>query len=126
VRPVESDGLLDPDDGSFIVRAILNLADGTRLTGYLNTPFQGQADLGTVQPVIVVPAGQIGFWWGMIEPTATDIAESYQRLGKTSPAQVFPLRFASDVAMADGPVEGEISGFLILEDFKTMRTRIVT
>jgi hypothetical protein len=126
VRPVESDGLLDPDDGSFIVRAVLNLADGTRYTGYLNTPFQGETDLGTIQPVVVTPAGQIGFWWGMIEPTATDIAESYQRLGKSSSTQIFPLRYQSDVDIVDGPVAGEIAGFVILEDFTTMRTRVVT
>jgi hypothetical protein len=126
VRPVPMQGSLDPDDGPFIARAILNLADGTRLTGYLNTPFEGDSDLSTLQPVVVVPEGQVGFWWGMIEPSAADIAESYQRLGKTSPSQVFPLRFESDVPMADGPVTGEIHGFVILEDFNSMRTRVVT
>lgn len=62
----------------------------------------------------------------MIEPTTTDIAESYQRLGNTSPMQIFPLRLKSDVEMVDGPVEGKISGFVVLEDFKTMCTRVVT
>jgi len=126
VRPVEPNGLLDPEHGSYIVRAILNLADGTRFTGYMNTPFQGDIGLGTLQPVIVVPTGQIVFWWGMIQPSATDIAESFKRLDKASPRQIFPLKFTSDVGMVGGPVEGEISGFILLEDFTTGKTRVVT
>ena len=68
----------------------------------------------------------MSFWYGMRDPSAEHIAENYAILGKTSPAQVFPLRFETDVELASGPVAGEVPGFLVLEDFEPWRTRVVT
>jgi hypothetical protein len=79
-----------------------------------------------LQPIIKAPAGQIIFWCGMIVPTAQQMAESYLRLGKSSASGVFPIRFESAVPLLETQVRGEIPGFLILEDFSTMRTRVVT
>jgi hypothetical protein len=126
VRPYEPNGPLDPADGMFIVRASLTLSDGTRLKGYLTPPVQGEMGLSTLQPAVVVPSGQVSFWCGMIVPPPTHIAKSYTLLGKASPAQVFPLRFESDVSLVGGPIVGDVPGFLILEDFKTMRIRVIT
>ena len=125
VRPYELHGPLDPSEGMFIVRARLRLADGTQLQGYLTPPVQGDRSLGTLQPAVVVSEGQVSFWCGMIEPEPSVIAESYTRLGKSLGSQVFPLRFESDVLLVGGPVIGELPGFMVLEDFKTMRTRVV-
>lgn len=125
VRPYDTRGALDPSEGIFIVRARLTLADGTRLTGYLTPPVQGDSSLGTLQPAVIVPEGQVSFWCGMIAPEPTHIASSYARLGKSSAGQVFPLRFESDVPLVGGSIAGEVPGFLVLEDFKTMRTRVV-
>ncbi len=36
------------------------------------------------------------------------------------------MRFESDVLTAGGPVVQEVTGFVILEDFRTMRTRVET
>lgn len=125
VRPYEAHGPLDPAAGMFIVRARLVMADGTQVSGYLTPPVQGDAGLGTLQPTVVLNEGQVSFWCGMLSPDPAHIAASYARLGKASASQVFPLRFASDVEMIGGPVSGELPGFLVLEDFKTMRTRVV-
>jgi hypothetical protein len=126
VRPYAVSGALDPVAGMFVVRARFSLADGTVMRGYLTPPSQGDSTLATLQPIIITPAGQIIFWCGMIVPTAQQIAGSYLRLGKSSASGVFPIRFESAVPLRDRQVRGDIPGFLILEDFKTMRTRVVT
>jgi hypothetical protein len=73
----------------------------------------------------VTDEGQVSFWWGSISPSASQISGSYGRLRKTVPAQVFPIRFASDVPIIGGEVSGELPGFLHLEDLRTRRTRAV-
>jgi hypothetical protein len=126
VRPYAVSGALDPTTGMFVVRARFALADGTVMRGYLTPPVQGDSTLATVQPIIVTPAGQVIFWCGMIVPTAQQISESYLRLRKSSASEVFPIRFESAVQLRDTQIRGEIPGFMILEDFKTMRTRTIT
>jgi hypothetical protein len=125
VRPYEAHGPLDPGAGMFIVRARLVLADGTQVGGYLTPPVQGDSALGTLQPAAVIDEGQVSFWCGMFAPEPARVAASYARLGKSSASEVFPLKFASDVDLVGGPVTGELPGFLVLEDFKTMKTRVV-
>ena len=125
VRPFEPQGPLDPGDGMFIVRARLELADGTQMRGYLTPPVQGDSSLGTLQPAVVVGGGQVSFWCGMVAPEPAQVAANYARLGKPSASRVFPVRFETDVELVGGPVAGELPGFLVLEDFKTMRTRVI-
>jgi hypothetical protein len=125
VRPHEPDGSLDPSDGMFVVRARIVLADGTQMHGYLTPPVQGDSDLGTLQPAIVTDAGQVTFWCGTLAPEPAQVAATYARLGKSLPSEVFPVKFQSDVDLVGGPVAGELPGFLVLEDFQTMRTRVV-
>ena len=125
VRPYEVSGAVDPSAGMFIVRAWLSLADGTLIRGYLTPPVQGDSTLGTLQPAAVLEAGQVTFWCGMLEPEPAYIAASYARLGKSSAAQVFPINFESDVELVGGSVKGEVPGFVVLEDFRTMRTRVI-
>jgi hypothetical protein len=126
VRPYKLGEALDTAEGMFIVRASMTLADGTRFTGYVTPSVQGGADLSSCQPAVVVQDGQVSFWRGMLALHPEDLFASYALLGKTSPDQVFPIKFESDVSIARGPVVGEVPGFLILEDFETMRTRVVT
>lgn len=125
VRPYEVTLPLDPSEGMFIVRATLTLSDGTSFKGYLTPPVQGGAGLSTFQPAVVAPTGQVSFWCGMLVPSRDHIAKCYSLLGKTSSRQVFPLRFRSDVSLVGGPIAGDILGFTVLEDFQTMRTRVV-
>lgn len=124
VRPWTQDGPVDPTAGMF-VRARFVLADGTAMSGYLTPPVQDDDSLGTLQPIIITDDGQVMFWCGVISPSADEIERSYRRLGKSSASQVFPIAFHSDIALVGGEVKGELPGFLILEDFRTGRTRTV-
>jgi hypothetical protein len=125
VRPYMLDGQLDPSAGMFVARARFRLADGSQFHGYLTPPVQGDDSLGTLQPVIVTGEGQVLFWWGSILPPAAEVSQSYQRLGGTAHSHVFPIQFSSDVPILGGPIEGELPGFLHLEDWKTGRTKVV-
>lgn len=126
VRPYEFQVAVDPAAGMFIVRAHLVLADGTRLKGYVTPPPPGETDLGCIQPQAVVPDGQVSFWCGIMEPEPSALAIAYARLGKTSAADVFPLMYESDVPIVGGPIVGTVPGFLVIEDSKTMRTRVIS
>jgi hypothetical protein len=125
VRPRVMSDKLDPAAGMFIVRARFRLADGTQMHGYLTPAAEGEADLGTLQPVIVTNAGQVLFWWGVIMPPASELSAFYRRLGRTAD-KIFPLQFSSDVPILGGPLHGELPGFLHLEDSRTGTTRVVT
>ena len=94
------------------------------MSGYLTPPVQGEAGLSTFQPIIITPAGQVVFWCGMIAPDVAAIAESYLRLGRDA-SKVFPLRFESAVPLKCGTIKGQVPGFLVLVDIKTMQTRVV-
>jgi len=125
VRPYEASGPIDPAKGMFIVRASMTFAHGTSLMGYVTPSAQGGADLSSCQPAVGVPGGQVSFWRGMLALRPEDLSNSYALLKRASPAQVFPIKFESDVPIAGGPVVRQVPGLLILEDFKTMRTRVV-
>jgi hypothetical protein len=124
VRPHTIKGMLDPASGTFVTRASFELADGTRMQGYITPAPQGDGDLGTVQPVIVCDQGQVFFWCGAIEPSQQDIRSGYAVLGKTA-SEVFPVRYESDVPLIGGVVRGSIPGFLHLEDWESNKVRII-
>jgi len=125
VRPVKIAGALDPSDGQYVVRAEFKLADGSKMQGCLTPTRQGKESLSTIQPVIITDKGCVGFWCGVIAPDARRLAESYRKLGR-DPAKVFPIQVASGVQLVRGPISTMIPGFMVLEDFKTGRTRIVS
>jgi hypothetical protein len=86
---------------------------------------QGDDGLGTLQPIIVTPEGQVAFWWGGSAPSRDEIEENYRRLGKSSPDQVFPIRFESEVEIIGGAVRGELPGFLVLEGTHLREIRLL-
>ena len=124
VRPYTVSGPLDPANRMFVVRAVFILADGSKMIGYFTPPVRGQEGIGTMQPIVVTERGQVRFWCGTSAPDAKRLARSYELLGKDA-NQVFPLRFESEVELANGPAGGSVPGFLVLEDFQTRRTRTV-
>lgn len=117
VRPYEGSPPLDPSNGMFVVRARFDLADGTRLQGYLTPPADGSAGIGTVQPIVVTTQGQVMFWYGAIAPSAATLGAAYEKLGRRESA-VFPVQYASEVQLATGPVNGELDGFLHYRSIK--------
>jgi hypothetical protein len=116
VQPREILGELDATQGQFIVRARFRLADRTFVDGYLMPRPYEDADLSRTQPVIVTPRGHVGFWWGRVEPLEHQVAESYRRLAKSAPGEVFPIYFLSMVPLRTGAVSGSIPGFVTLTD----------
>lgn len=124
VRPCDVSGVLDPSDGMYIVKAAFTFADGSKMLGYLNTPFEGDNNLSTLQPVIITATGQVGFWYGAIFPTAEELKQSYQLLDRDV-KQVFPIQFNSVVELSGGPVSGSLEGFLFLEDWETGEVKII-
>ena len=124
VRPYLMTGPLDSADRMFVVRAVFHLADGSRMRGYLTPPARGDTGVGALQPIIVTECGQVRFWCGTSAPGLKRLTQSYQSLGKEA-KQVFPLRFESDVELANGPIRNSVPGFLVMEDFQTRRTRTV-
>lgn len=119
VRPFQNKPPLNPSDGMFVVAASFALADGTKMNGYLTPGVQGDTSLGTIQPIILADSGQVMFWQGIRAPSSADLAESYAALGKTVD-QVFPLKFASDVPLVGGRVEGTLDGFLCIANQKRL------
>jgi hypothetical protein len=125
VRPCEVSGALDPSDGMFVVRAAFTLADGTQMLGCLTPPDQGDDGLGSLHPVIIGERGHVLFWHGVIAPDAQSLAQSYATLTRDA-SRTFPIQVVSDVELVGGPVRATIPGFLVLEDWKTGKTRVVT
>lgn len=124
VRPLVGLGPIDPANGMQIIKAKFKLADGTTAQGYLTPPVVRDGDLGTIQPAIVTDKGQVSFWCGPVAPSSENLAESYRILSK-NPLDVFPLSFESVVEVVDGPITGFVPGFMVLEDWRTGKTRTV-
>jgi hypothetical protein len=106
VRPYQAGHILNPSDGTFIIRASFTLADGTKLPGCITPPPSRDFDLGTIQPVVLLADGPLVLWCGSIAPSLQEISFDYSRLGKNAAAQVFPISFRSEVALVGGPIAG--------------------
>jgi hypothetical protein len=119
VRPYDTGGKPLEYAGMLVVRATLTLANGSPFAGYLyhvpDVPDSSYGPLANLQPQIVTPEGQVMFWYGMVAPTREVMAEVYRKLGAGA-AGVFPVRYASDVPLATGPISGELAGFYYLVD----------
>jgi hypothetical protein len=95
--------------GMFLVRATLELQDGSHHAGFITPAFQ-EADLGVLQPHIFVGERIFRFWGGMFGVAAEERMAFYAALGKNSDA-IFPLRFEADPGLAIGAVAGQVKGF---------------
>lgn len=114
VRPFDTGGKPLEYQGMMVVRAALTLANGTRFPGFLYyapaVPGQTYGPLANLQPQAITPQGQVMFWYGAVPPTPEALRDAYRRLGAGA-AGVFPVRYASEVALATGAITGEIPGF---------------
>src|SRR6266481_7973753 len=64
-RPWDSDLPVDASQGMLLVRATIELRDGSRHSGF-TTPALNRGDLGTQQPQIFAGDSRFGFWGGVI------------------------------------------------------------
>jgi hypothetical protein len=99
----------DPSDGILLVRATIQLADGTAMPGFV-TPAFDDGDVGTQQPQIFVGGRRFAFWGGGVGVPVQERQAFYAALGKP-PDAVFPLRFAAERGLSTGVVMGEVDGF---------------
>jgi hypothetical protein len=105
-----------------IAAANFELADGTRLIGYVNASPEAADDISAMQPVVVCDRGQVGFWFGALKPNSTEIAENLSKFGRTMES-VFPIKFSSRQGVLETIVQGEIPGFMMLIDDKNVVVR---
>jgi hypothetical protein len=112
-RPWNGDAPADPSEGMLLARAVIELADGSRFSGFV-TP-AAEADLGTQQPQIFCAGRRFGFWGGLFGVRPEERQEFYATIGR-SPDQFFPRRFSVDPAIATGETTGEILCFYRLDE----------
>jgi hypothetical protein len=103
---------VSPEDGMFLVRAKLTLADGRVLDGFVTPQHDSEkVELGTIQPQLFLPSGiRCDFWDGMFKRDAKERKGLYDELGK-DPMAIFPIKFAAERRLAKGHVAGSIPGF---------------
>lgn len=94
-----------------MVRARFTLADGSQFQG-LVTP--DQEKVSRAQPFIVATGGHVGFWHGALPLKTSEIRRSYALLGKSEPADVFPVKCVCDLPTLFGAAEWTIEGFASL------------
>lgn len=100
---------VEASQGMFVVRASLELRDGSTYWGFM-TPASDSEDLGIQQPHIWVGNRAFGFWGGLFGVPAEERQALYGALGKSA-GEVFPLLFTVDPALARGNVSGQVDGF---------------
>jgi hypothetical protein len=109
---------VDPAEGIFLVRAVIQLRDGSRYPGFVTPAIEakdGSAEerahlLGTQQPHIFSGDRTFGFWGGMSGVAREAQQALYAMLGK-NPQAIFPLRFSADHDLATGVTSGYVNGF---------------
>lgn len=98
-----------PSDGMLLVRATVQLPDGTVFPGFV-TPADDEGDIGTQQPQIFVGGRRFAFWGGGVGVPLEERQAFYAALGKPLEA-VFPLRFTAAPGLTLGIATGEVLGF---------------
>jgi len=120
VRPFDADFPFDPSDGMFVVKATFQLADGTRLPGYLTPPLEGEPSIDAIQPVIVTKRGQVMPWLGAVAVAPDVLHSAYDKLERTA-AAVFPVRYSAVIELVGGPIAGTLNGFMRYQSFSDRR-----
>ena len=122
-RPYTGNLPADPAEGMLLVRAVIELHDGSRYPGFVTPAAEGwdkRPDgspmfkhdhiLGTQQPHIFVRDRQFGLWGGRVGIASQIQQELYAALGE-APDAIFPLRFNADAGLTTAICKGQIEGF---------------
>ncbi len=105
-RPYKKKLPADAGEGMLLVKAVIELKDGSRYPGFVSPG----VDLGTQQPQIFFDDRHFGFWGGMPGVSERSQQELYAALRKT-PDSIFPLRFKAEAGLTTDEIEGQIEGF---------------
>jgi hypothetical protein len=108
-RPWTGNLPADASEGMLLVKATLELRDGSKHPGFV-TPAPNPGDLGTQQPQIFAGGRRFGFWGGVFGVPIEERRSLYAALGR-KPEEIFPLRFSADPTLATGETSGEVTGF---------------
>ena len=108
-RPWNGNLPADGSKGLLLVRAILELSDGTWYPGFV-TPAESEGDLATQQPQIFAGNRRFGFWGGIVGIPVADREALYGALARKQDA-IFPIRFTADANLATGVLTGTVAGF---------------
>jgi hypothetical protein len=109
-------GNLPADTESILlVRAVIELHDGSRHTGFVTPVTEGPRAqpghlLAMQQPQMFAGSQQFGFWGGVMGIPIRTQQELYAALGKT-PNAIFPFRFRADPGLTTGVTTGQVEGF---------------
>jgi hypothetical protein len=117
-RPWKGKLPVGPAEGMLLVRAVIELHDGSRYQGFVTPAIEERDDrrpeehclLGTQQPELFVGEKRFGFWGGMGGISARAQQELYMALEKT-PDTIFPLHFSTDPGLTSGLATGHVDGF---------------
>jgi hypothetical protein len=105
-RPYTGRLPVDASEGMLLIRAVIELRDGSRYPGFVSPGSR----LGAQQPQIFVDGRRFCFWGGVAGIAERAQREFYAAL-KKEPNAIFPLRFVADPGLATGVVEGQVDGF---------------
>jgi hypothetical protein len=108
-RPWTGELPADASKGMLLVKATLELRDGSRHAGFV-TPASNEGDLATQQPQIFAANQRFNFWGGIFGIPEDGRKALYAALGK-SRDEVFPLRFSADPSLATRVTTGQVDGF---------------
>jgi hypothetical protein len=104
---------VDAEIGMFLVRARFTTYDGMQLPGFITpTPTDRADEMGTVQPYVFLPSGElVGFWLGIMVERATEELSALTAELQREPSAIFPIQFAVDPGVATGLRFGAVDGF---------------
>jgi len=132
-RPYTGNLPADPAEGMLLVRAVVELHDGSRYPGFVTPAAEGWDKgpdgrailkhnhiLDTQQPQIFVRERLFGFWGGRVGIASQTQQELYAAVGK-GPDAIFPLRFNADPASRQASakarskvfIEGIVTAFIL-------------
>ena len=107
-----------------VVAASFVANDGQAYVGYVTPDIEDE--LGTLQPTIVTRGDQVGFWLGHHHPDVRGTIDTAYAVLGSSPSQLFPLRFQSDVKTPPGwAASGVLHGFMQLSDDGAMDAQLL-
>lgn len=120
VMPVDAsaaapDGSVDFPDGRYLLHAAFVLADGTAADGHVTYVPGETSDVASQEPTLCAPRGQVPLWFGVLAPSAADVARMFALLGRPRDA-VFPLRWRATLHPPGTELAGEAAGFLVWRD----------
>jgi len=115
LRPIFDATIADPADGLCIVKVEFQTSSGKIYFGLCSPAFDFK--FGEIQPCMFTDKGILSFWCGMMKPERLQIENLYAQFEETKDT-LFPIKFKSLTKSKGAALEGQIDGFMFLENEK--------